>query len=134
MAAKEVNQVLDQGSCRRRGEKGLNEGESCRARGATAVHRALGRGSEEGPVREQCRKVSWEQENMLAQTDASGTGGGDFSLREWGARKKGWRHTKLSSTLMYFRSAFRRKSAAFAVNSAPDHSCQGCKKVRSEKL
>ena len=62
-------------------------------RGALAMQRVAGVGPDAVTVQRDRRKVSWEQANMLAQTDASGTWGGDFSLREWGARKKGWRHT-----------------------------------------
>jgi hypothetical protein len=76
----EGDSVLDQAPARRRGGRGLNEGESSRSRGAPAVQRAAGWGSDAGTALWECREVSWDQENTLAQTDASATGGGSPSL------------------------------------------------------
>ena len=43
-------------------------------------HRELGRGSEAGPGREQCREVMCEVLGRASQTDTGGAGGGQSSL------------------------------------------------------
>ena len=94
-----------------------------------------GRGwrSDAGTALWECREVSWDQENTLAQTDASATGGGSPSLIADAWRTRTFAEAPRMPISSYFPCVFCANSRVFAANQRPEPSLAKMGEVKSRK-